>query len=94
MGNKSITSSIIMRHIKKLFTFFLLLLVLCGCKDKAATSVDPVDVVQTPKQTALPFPTEKELESLGPVNDLDTQWFLSDAVYVVLGHPKRFMASE
>ncbi len=83
----------------KFCVFFLLFSMLAGCRDKAGTSAEPAGQAQTQRQAALPFPTEKELESLGPVNDLpglgsDMKWFPGDIVYVVLGHPKRFMESE
>ncbi len=63
-----------------------------GCKEKADTPAPAAN--DAPTTHAIPFPTASELESLGAVNDLETKWFLNDVVFVVLGHPKRFLESE
>ena len=75
-----------------LFVFF------SGCKEKAevAESIATIGmhgagIMNAPESLALP--TDEMLATLGPINDLDVRWLLSDPVYVIAGQPQRFLNS-
>jgi len=74
------------------FAFFV------GCKEKAEVAesianigMQGAGIMNAPESLALP--TKEMLDALGPMNDLDVRWLLSDPVYVVAGRPRRFLDS-
>ena len=74
------------------FVFFV------GCKEKtevaesiAAIGMHGSGIMNAPESLALP--TQEMLDALGPLNDIDVRWLLSDPVYVVVGQPRRFLDS-
>ena len=79
---------------RTVFVCLFVLLLFVGCKNNTDTSPVEAQDVGLDVPGALPLPDAKELEALGPLNNLDTQWLLSDSVFVASGQPCRFLASS
>ena len=76
--------------------FAFLLLAGCGKNTEVTESASPLEThgaIGANAPESLPFPDAKELETLGSLNDLDTQWLLSNPVFVAAGQPRRFLTS-
>ncbi len=78
--------------------FLSSILFLAGCKENtevsqsiASMESQGAGVMNVPE--SLPLPTDEMLATLGPLNDLNIRWLLSDPVYVATGHPSRFLSS-
>ena len=83
---------------RTIFACLIVIFLLVGCNNDSEVA-EPTSPVEsqgdgiTGIPGSWPLPDAGELEALGPLNDLDTQWLLSDSVFVAAGQPRRFLAS-
>lgn len=80
------------------FVLCIISLVLTGCPSSKAPDSSEATGIASTSQFAepvpdVPLPDSNELEKLGPLNDLDPKWIISDALFTAVGNPQRFLDS-